>query len=101
MYLEFCNTRTNTVSALSVRFDVQSTESKWSWKLQVKNIYACLMWPQGISADIANIPLKIRALHKAKNFHFQQADIFWDVNVKFLNEAGVFLNIQICIWDFN
>jgi len=41
-----------------------------SWKLQVKNICACLMWPQDTSADITNIPLKLGALNEAKNFHF-------------------------------
>jgi hypothetical protein len=41
-----------------------------SWKLQVKYICVCLMWPQDTSADITKIPLKIRALDKTKNFHF-------------------------------
>jgi hypothetical protein len=43
MYLEFRNTRTNTVSALSVRFDVQSTESKWIAELEIASEkYLCL-----------------------------------------------------------
>jgi len=35
MYFEFCNTRTKTVSAISVRFDMQSTESKWIAELEI------------------------------------------------------------------
>jgi hypothetical protein len=43
MYFEFCNTPTKTISALSVSFDMQSTESKWVAVLEIANDkYLCL-----------------------------------------------------------